>query len=269
MDPNWLAFAREAASAAEHLAFGTTILGRANYAQIAYYTQAFFALSTGFERCTKLAILLDHALDHDGDFPSTQQLRGHGHNLEKLFDQIESIVKCRGLEINRPSSAIHTGILTTLSDFARNFTRYYNLDVLTGDARVAMRDDPIADWHNSVTEPVIAAHVSQLRRDQIDANARAVEDLTGACALVLHHAETGEEIDDVYSGSVRTGLTDASKPWERVYVLQLARFATCVVVELGHKARKHSIDIPHLSDFFAIFNNDDAMFRSRKTWSIY
>jgi hypothetical protein len=101
MDPNWLAFTREAASAAEHLAAGTTLLGRANYARDAYYTQAFFSLSIGFERCATLALLLDHALDRDGDFPSAGALRAYGHNLLELFDRLEKIAIARSFGIER------------------------------------------------------------------------------------------------------------------------------------------------------------------------
>ena len=56
-DPTWLALAREAGLAAEHIGIGATALGRANYAQEAYYAQAFFALSVGFERAAKLEII--------------------------------------------------------------------------------------------------------------------------------------------------------------------------------------------------------------------
>jgi hypothetical protein len=43
-DEDWHALSREAGLAAEHIAIGATALGRANYAQVAYYAQAFFAL---------------------------------------------------------------------------------------------------------------------------------------------------------------------------------------------------------------------------------
>ncbi len=62
MNKTWRALAREAGTAAEHLAIGISSLGRANYAQDAYYGQAFFALSIGLERASKLAFVVDHAL---------------------------------------------------------------------------------------------------------------------------------------------------------------------------------------------------------------
>jgi hypothetical protein len=40
----WQAVQREAQLAAEHAAYGVTVLGRANHAQTGLYTQAFFGL---------------------------------------------------------------------------------------------------------------------------------------------------------------------------------------------------------------------------------
>lgn len=268
MDSNWLAFTREAASAAEHLAAGTTLLGRANYAQDAYYTQAFFSLSIGFERCTKLALLLDYALDHDGDFPPASVLRAYGHNLLELFDRLERIAATRTIGISRPAAPIHAAVLETLSDFANNVTRYYNIDVITGNPRVA-EVDPIGRWHATVTEPVIEAHLSQRRRDQIEVRAGALDSMIGDRVIVRYRTEGGEEVRNVSAVALQTARVDAARPWERMYVLQLARFATRLVVELGERARGRSIRLPYLNEFFGIFNNSDAMFRSRKTWTIY
>ena len=44
-DANWNALTREAGLASEHIAIGATALGRANYAQVAYY---FSSLSSRF-----------------------------------------------------------------------------------------------------------------------------------------------------------------------------------------------------------------------------
>jgi hypothetical protein len=53
MNKIWQAIAHEASLAAEHIGIGATAIGKANYAD-AYYAQAFFALTTGFERASKL-----------------------------------------------------------------------------------------------------------------------------------------------------------------------------------------------------------------------
>src|SRR5437763_8720749 len=106
-NPRWRALAREAASAAEHMAFGATVLGRANYAQYAYYTQAFFSLSIGFERSAKLALVVDYALDHGGAYPSSKTLKKeYGHDLKRLLTLTEDIAARRKIAEARPSSLI-------------------------------------------------------------------------------------------------------------------------------------------------------------------
>jgi hypothetical protein len=268
MDTSWVALRREATSAGEHLAFGTTVIGRANYAHDAHYTQAFFALSVGFERTAKLAVLVDHAIDNHGAFPSEAEVRKYGHDLDKLLRRVDAIARDRGFTTRLPESEIHRAIVTMLSDFARNITRYYNLDVVTGASR-STTEDPIARWYASVTTPIIARHLSERTRNRIERNARAVAELTDGLTIVHHHAETGEEIREVNAASMRTGYTEAARPWERMYLLQLARFATQILVELGYVAQGAGMDVPYFSEIFAIFNNDDSMLRTRKTWSIY
>ena len=100
MNPTWNAIAREAALAAEHLGNGATILGKANYEHHAHYGQAFFSLSTGFERAAKLALVVDHALINAGEFPSTGKIRDYGHNLARLLGQADAIAERRGLPSN-------------------------------------------------------------------------------------------------------------------------------------------------------------------------
>jgi hypothetical protein len=265
----WTALGREATSAAEHIAFGVTVLGRASSAQDARYTQAFFALSIGFERCGKLALLVDYALDNRGRFPDPHRIREYGHDLARLLHLMEAIGRKHGVKESLPSTVIHEGIIRTLSEFATNVTRYYNIERVIGDPRAANHDDPIAAWFQRVTKPILAAHYSDRRRHEAERQARIIESLIGDFTSVLHHAETGETIDSVFEGLARTAATQVARRWERVYVLQIARFASEVLIELSHKAHAARLEVPFFSEIFGIFRNDDAYFRSRSTWSIY
>ena len=270
-NPKWRALAREAASAAEHMAFGATVLGRANYAQYAYYTQAFFSLSIGFERSAKLALVVDYSLDHAGAYPPAKTLKKeYGHDLQKLLSLAEEIAKRRQIKQTRPSSTVHDAIMDTLSDFATNVTRYYNLELVIGSPQAAIQDDPIATWFERVTKPVLAHHYKDRYREKHERSARFIDDLISDFTLVRHQGEAGEEITTVYDASTRTAASEFAKRWERMYVLQIARFMAAVLSELGYVAQIQQLpDVPYLSEFFSIFGGDDAYFRSRKRWSIY
>lgn len=263
------ALCNEAGIAAEHLAIGATALGRANYAQQAYYGQAFFALSVGIERSSKLAIVSDHALVHNGQFPDATTLRAYGHDLRRLLNEVVNIVKRRELEgHDLPNSPIHESVIGILADFARNVTRYYNFEVVTDT--VAKAPNPVAAWTERVTIPVVDAHVSERQINNIADRAGQVGDLLEGKALIRHTSETGANIRSASEASFRTGLREAARSWEQLYVLQIARFLGSALDGLAFEAQQERIaDIPYYGEFYAIFMNDDHYLRSRRTWSIY
>jgi len=268
----WNALAREAAISAEHLGSGVTILGKANYAHHAHFGQAFFSLSTGIERGAKLALAINHALNNEGEFPDPKELRSFGHNLESLLTAMDLIAKGMGLPDSErlPKSEIHSGIVSVLTEFASNVTRYYNLDFIMDNVHKNAQGDPIKSWYKSVTMPVIKKHLSETKEDKIRQNAEMVSVMMEQMSQVSYTAETGEHVSSVYEGSIRTGLAEFATPFVRIYVLQFARFYSHVFSELTMEAYKKRMEfIPHLSEFFAIYHNDDSYFKSRKTWSIY
>jgi hypothetical protein len=261
----WQAIAREAASAAEHIAIGATALSRANHAQTAYYSQAFFSLSVGFERSCKLALSVASALDGNG-FADRKTLRKYGHNVVKLLNDVDVLADNRGLtgDGRLPRDEIHNAILEVLREFADNLTRYYNLELAAGETAAAT-EDPISAWFNRVTLPVLEERdtdKSRARREQKAAMMRSIEAMT----LVRHHAEDGTPISSLEAGALHSGAVDFARPWERMHVLQIARFLYEVFSRLGSGPHP---DIPYLGEFFAIYLNSDAFFRQRKTWSIY
>lgn len=259
MNPIWQALAREAALAAEHIAIGVTALGRANYAQTAYYGQAFFGLTIGLERACKLVFVVNHAIDHDGRFPLNEALLKLGHQLDKLLDLADQIANQRGLldpKERLPRSPIHEGIIETLADFANNATRYYNLDLVTGDVQAQARGDPVKQWFDHVTTPILDRHYKAQYKKRHEGNARLIADRISGFTLVRHMAETGKPLDNVFDASRATGANTFAKPYERMYVLQICRFAANVLEHLGYLAQQNQIEnIPYLSEFFAIFIN--------------
>ncbi len=280
------AVARESQIAAEQMAIGATALSKANYAHSGYYSQAFFALTTGFERASKLAILIDDAIDHDGTFTiSAKELRTYGHDLRKLLNKTDEIAERKhlrreaiGLPPNLiqnadrlPRSNIHDSIIAVLSDFANNLTRYYNLGVAIGHGGAERRDDPVASWWKLVVLPVLAAHYRDSQRRSDEREADLIQRLFEEGGVrVTFFAETGETLDSGYAASLRAAETKVAARWTRMYVLQIARFLGTLLIELGREGRFLETPIvPNLAETFGIFYNDDAFFRSRKTWSIY
>jgi hypothetical protein len=261
---------REAAIAAEMIASGVTLLGKASYAQDGLYGQAFFNLSIGFERAAKLAYIADYAIENGGQFPSNQVLKDQiGHDLDQLFNHAETISSKRGTTA-RPSSDIHNGIVETLTEFARG-TRYYNLDLVTGAARARNSVDPMVAWNARVTEPIIAKHSSAAQRARIERDARAVDAMFGRVSFVNMTDEAGGHMDTMYAASRRTGETDIARKWAPLYVLQLARWLSFLIDSLSHEgAYQRRIEaLLGLDEYFVLFKDDDRYLKGRRTWSIY
>lgn len=266
------AFLREAAIAAELIATGATLLGKADANRHGIYNQAFFSLSTGFERAAKLAFVLDHAITHDGKFPANGTLRGYGHDVERLLHKTDEIARQHRdhheTDLALPSTAIHQGIIRTLSEFA-SITRYYNLDYLAA-TEPAKTKQPIDAWHERVGKPILAKHYTPSRRSKDRQRARALHSAVGDIASIVLLSESGQSIDTLESLEINSAEVRVIQPYSRMYTMQIARFLAKLISDLRHEAfMKGMTDIPDLSEFFTLFLGDDAYFKKRTTWSIY
>lgn len=265
--PTFNALLREAQFTKEMLGTGATQIRLANYATKGIYFQAFTSLSTGLERIGKLCLMLDYFIETGGTFPALKEMKRQiGHKLELLYERSQEVVRRRSIQLRMTrdlSNPVHLAIMRVLHDFAEG-DRYSNIDVLVGGSTSA---DPVARWFDEVDSLLYTSRVSQKKKDQIALNARVGAQLLGAFSVVRHTAETGEEITDFEEGSRRTGMWEAVAPYRQLAVLQVIRYWTELLGELGYAALAlPGEDIPHFGEVFAIFYNDDAYLRSRKTW---
>ena len=259
---------REAAFTWELLGAGATQIRNANYASDGVYFQAFTSLSTGLERIGKLCLMLDHSIDHNGQFPDRNYMKTKiGHDLVAIYQQSKAIIAKHSISMrflqNLDDDPIHKAILAVLSEFAMG-DRYSNIDLLTGGKR---QNDPIASWFKRVDQPIFQTRVSQKKKEAIERNASAVAAAIGQYAMVLHTSETGEEITDLEEASRMTGKYAAVARYRQLCVMQVIRYWSELLCSLQFIAMKTgSQDIPFLNETFALFCNNDAYIRTRKTW---
>lgn len=268
--PQWHALGREAELAAEQLAMGVTLLGRANHAQKGLYLQAFFALSIGFERLAKLVLIADHAITHDGAWMSDAALRKIGHDIDALLRACEPIGQAHAAQEEwgaRPASPIHAAIVAHLNDFAQG-TRYYNLDSLSG-GKAARQTEPIQRWWAEVATPILAQHRGRKRVGRLEAAAVA-SPMEGA-SFVLHHGEAGQPIQSAAAMAQHAQSTAAVQRHGRLPVMQIIRWLATILGAVAREgAYRRGIDaLLALPEPFMLFRNDDAYLLGRKSWSIY
>jgi hypothetical protein len=208
--------------------------------------------------------MIDYYADH-GKFPDSTYMRKEiGHKLIDIHRCLIAIVSKRGLTgefLTELSSPIHRAILTVLSNFAVG-DRYSNINLLVNDPH---QNDPMTLWFNTVDMPLFESKVSAKKKDRIRQNAQMIDAMVGQISFVLHTSETNEMVTTMEDASFRTGMYKAVAPYRQLYVLQIIRFWTQVLTALFYDLRA-SLDLPHFSEIFAMFYNDDAYFRTRKTW---
>jgi hypothetical protein len=246
-----------------------TALSYANYAAPALYAQAFFALSNGFERSIKLGLMVDHAQNNHGQFMSSRELFALGHKIDALFDRADELaIRLNVSAFHR--SQVHQGIIEVLTLFADNRTRYYNLDLLAGRAGTETEQEPMAHWFKVVVEPLLAKHYSEERRHTDEARATLFDQMIGHSCMVIHTAEDGSQINDIFAGAMQSAKVDFARPYVRLAVLQLARFLASIFDALTTRSYGLRMEqIPHLSEFLALYNAPDKDLKSRKIWSTY
>lgn len=267
LSKNFNALLKEAQFTLEMLGSGATQIRKANHTAKGTYFQALTSLSTGIERIGKLCLILDHYIETSGQFPSYDQMKNEiGHDIEKIYKKSQYIIKDRAITLEHLQALedpVHQAILRSLSNFAKG-DRYSNINFITGSTRIR---DPIADWFIGVDKKIYDISVSDAKKAQVAHQARVIDQLIGDVSYVLQSSETGDEINDMETASRVAGASAAIAPYRQLNVLQVIRYWTELLQELQYIA--HSLpgaDIPHFSEMFARFGNDDSFLRTRKTW---
>lgn len=265
--PIFNALSKEAQFAFEILGSGVTQIRKANYAKKGVYYEAFTNLSVGLERLGKLCLLLDYYIEHDGNFPDFKYLKQEiGHDITKLYDKSILIKEKYSFHfhfMNYIDHTIHQNILKILSNFAIT-DRYENLNFLVTSEQ---KNNPISLWFKNVDMLIFDQRVTQRKKQLIYHNAEFAHKMMSRFTVVAHSDESGNEINEVFEASLRTGIYDAVKGYRQIYVIHIIRFWTELLRELQGKA---SIigreDIPFFSDMFGSFYNHDSYLRTRKNF---
>jgi hypothetical protein len=257
----------EAQFTREILGSGITQIGKANYGQRGMYFQAFTGISTGLERIGKLCLLLDYYIQNNGTFPDNSYLKNEiGHDLIKIYEKSQLIAKRDKIKFsfqNEITDPIQLEILTILSKFAKG-DRYSNIDFLVNSK---YQSDPTRNWHEKVDKELYKIRVSKRKKESIELNSKLIGEIFNPVSSVRYYSESREEINDMESASFLTGMTESIAKYRQLYVLQIVRYWFEVIRSLQYTAMKlgHQ-DIPWMTEVFAIFNNKDSYFKTRKTF---
>lgn len=261
------AFLQEAQFTKELLAIGVTQLYKANHATKGTYYQAFTCLSTGIERAAKLCLILDFYITNNGALPQENHIRKYGHKIMNLFQSCCQVAERQQINFHfshKLNDEIHQSILQVLTVFAQSSGRYSNINTLLGKSTEL---DCMHQWYKTVDLKLYEKCVSFKKKQGIENRAEVIGTLLKQFAVVHFSGEDTAEVSDTIEASKRTGIWEAVAPYRQLYMLQIIRFFTEILMELSYKAMNiHPGDIPYFSEIFGIFYNGDKYFKSRKTW---
>lgn len=271
--PEWH-FVRQEAMLVRHLVgAGATALGQANHAnKKGEYYRAFFELSVGLERLSKLILVVEFSLLNEGAMPDEKHIRKFGHELNNLFAAVDLAGASRGLtlEYPRPTDAVTKCIVENLDAFAdARRGRYANFAAL-GNPQ-SSQHEPIAKWWTEVAEQIlIERYYGKKVQEKVEANARAVNEMLGGLAIVRHTTETREQLSDIELASRRTGQTELVQKWARYHALTVARWLSDVYRKLAEYAvyRQNQDAFFGSWEFFDTYRVDDSLLKSRKIWPL-
>ena len=271
--PEWHSIGRETKLVRHLLGSGATSLGRASYGdQMGEYYTAFFCLTVGLERLTKLILAVDHAISNGGTMPDEKVIRKYGHKLVSLLDDVADFEVKHSLilEYNRPTDPISAKIVDFLDAFADAARgRYANFAAL-GDPNLS-REEPIARWWTDVSTLILKSHYEgKPIQARVEANAEAVHEIMSPFTMVLHNTESGEAMQDVRTASLHTGQTRIVQRFGRFYTLTVVRWLSALLSELARQAcHTHQIEA-----FFGLWEHlqtytvPDEFLKRRKVWPL-
>lgn len=261
------ALLHEGQFAKELLAIGVTQLYKANYATEGIYYQVFSCLSVGIERLAKLCLILDFYVTTNGILPKENYIRKNGHKIMTLFQSCRSISQHQQISFKfcyKLDDEIYQSILQVLTDFAQSSGRYSNINILLGTNTDI---DCMRQWYETVDLKLYENCVSLKKKQLIEKKAEIIGSMLKQFSVVNYITEDSTEIIDQVEASKRTGIWEAVASYRQLYVLQIIRFLTEILIDISYKGMEISCDdIPHMSEIFGLFYNEDSYFRSRKTW---
>lgn len=271
--PEWRALGREASLVRHLIGSGATAIGRANYAdKMGEYYTAFFGLSVGLERLSKLILVAHYAIENQGRMPDEKVVKRFGHKLLNLTNEVENISEKMQLSLkySRPTEEIPHKILECLDSFAdAQRGRYANFASL-GNPNLT-GDEPINKWWGEVAECILKKHYyGKAAQRNVENNAALTDAMLSRFTMVMHTDESGNAMQDVKSASTRTGQNAIVQKWGRYHSLSIARWLATVLSELSHIAcYDHDIDgFFGLNEHFYSYTVDDYFLKTRKIWPL-
>ena len=242
---------------------GVTAIRKANYTDdgIESYYLAFFLLSAGLERLSKLVVILDRSLNVGGPLTASRWVKGFSHNIEDLFEEMNYITSKRKivLKYRYPDNPITQAIIRNIDTFAKGGAgRYANYACMENPQND--NNEPIRKWWNEVGLEIIKKHYQNKDIQKIiECHEKDIDRTMGSSTTPVIFDETGNKISGASSAFVRSAKAAIAQDWTPFYTLIIVRWISALYYELSQsissQARRETFN--ESSNHFQAYIVDD------------
>ncbi|MDI6023155.1 hypothetical protein QBL02_06310 [Leucobacter sp. UT-8R-CII-1-4] len=247
------------------LGAGTTSIRHSFFGDPGRMYEAFFGLSQGIERLSKLILVCDQ-YQRTGRFPPPGEVENYRHNLTRLVRDVEAVASANGVDlVDAPSAnAGSKAVVGFLNKFAEK-DRYYNLNRLTqGDG--ATIDDPISRWVTLVRTYVPERRVNpgQQRQDAMHRGFARYMDENVPLAIIDHVSLSGDRLSSFEA--MTTQLQDDKRIGVEGMLLAIRpiRFLSHTISTLDYGR-----GLPVFTEFFDDWMMPDSYLRRRRRFPLH
>ncbi len=263
-----LALRRECQLVRGLLSSGITALGKATFSDPEKYYLAFFNLSIGIERLSKLVIIVDYKIKND-KFPSEKVIKEYNHDISNLLKTVFKITKCHDLQLLYfyKKCIISDAIISSLNCFAdAQKGRYANIQAL--DKKDSNTDfEPMRRWHKDVDKLILDYHSHKTPKSKkLNNMASKIANSINDCTIFIFTNESGDKIN-LEESFLRINSDKVLFKYRRYYTLLIIRSVSEIFNKLSQK--KYLNEFYGLDEFFQGFCLDDPVLLKNKKWPVF
>ena len=232
------------------------------------YYHAFFLLSIGIERFSKLIIIADHSKDSNGQLDASTWVKSYGHDIISLFEKVNQIASNRELEIEYeyPDNDITNAIIENLEAFAKaGAGRYANYECMK-DPNMEY-NEPIRKWWNSVGQKILKKHYENEHLAAIVGHHKKEISRTNRKSTTLPlYDEVRNEISDISNAYSRSVKAVVAREWACFYTLNIVRWLSNVYYQLinnNASDQEHQEAFENSRDHLKIYIVNDHILRTQ------
>lgn len=264
----WQALKRECILVRGLLGSGITALGKATSNYLEGYYLAFFNLSIGVERLSKLVLIVNSKIMNN-EFPSGKVMKGYNHNISGLLEEVYRIAELHDLQLLYPNekNIISDAIISSLNHFAdAQKGRYANIHALEKN-KSNTEFEPIRWWSEKVDRLILGYHWKNTSKSKkLNNIATKIADQLNDSWFIISTNESGNtmNLEDIFQ---RSGSNKVLFKYRMYYTLVIIRSVSEIFNKLSQK--NYLNEFSGLYEFFQGFCLNDPELLKYKKWPAF